>query len=77
VPIGSANFEASHGPVMAPDVPPTAITPKSRLLCSSENRSAIRPQNTIVANRLNTLNQTKKTIPLVSPIAAGVITRTA
>lgn len=62
---------------MAPSVPPTAITPKSRLLCSSEKRSAIRPQKTMVANRLKTLNQTKKTIPLVSPMVAGAITSRA
>jgi hypothetical protein len=62
---------------MAPSEPPTAITPKSRLLCSSEKRSAIKPQNTIVAKRLKTLYQTKKTIPLVSPMAVGAITSRA
>ena len=60
---------------MAPSVPPTLMTPKSRLLCSSANRSAMSAQKTIVENRLNTLNQTKNTIPLTSPIAVGALTR--
>ena len=77
MPSGSASLDASHGPAIAPSVPPTAITPKSRLLCSSANRSAISAQNTIVANRLKTLNQTKNTIPLASPMAWGAPTRTA
>ena len=38
---------------------------------------AMSAQKTIVANRLNTLNQTKNTIPLASPIASGAATRTA
>ena len=49
---------ASQGPKIAPRVPPTAMAPKSRFDCSSENRSAISAQNSIVAKRLNTLNQT-------------------
>ena len=71
MPSGLASCDASQGPTIAPSVPPTAITPKSRLLCSSENRSAMSAQNTIVANRLKTLNQTKNTIPLTSPTLAG------
>ena len=58
VPSGFASTEASHGPKMAPRVPPTEIKAKKRLLCSRENRSAISAQNSMVANRLNTLNQT-------------------
>ena len=58
MPSGSTSTLASHGPKMAPSVPPTAMTPKIRLLCSSVNRSAISAQNTIVLNRLKTLNQT-------------------
>ena len=57
-PSGTASRMASHGPKIAPMVPPTARTPKMRLLCSSVNLSAISAQNTIVLNRLNTLNQT-------------------
>ena len=49
---------ASHGPTIAPMVPPTAIAPNSRLLCSSEKRSAMSAQKTIVLNRLKTLYQT-------------------
>src|SRR5687768_10618059 len=74
---GFASCDASQGPAIAPNVPPTAITPKSRLLCSSEKRSTIRAQKTIVAKKLNTLNQTKKTIPLASPMAAGANTNRA
>jgi hypothetical protein len=77
VPNGIASCDASQGPAIAPNVPPTAITPKSRLLCSSEKRSTIRAQKTIVAKKLNTLNQTKKTIPLASPMAAGANTNRA
>jgi hypothetical protein len=58
VPSGSASRAASQGPKIAPSVPPTAISAKKRLLCSSEKRSAISAQNTIVTNRLKTLNQT-------------------
>jgi hypothetical protein len=57
-PSGRASVLASHGPTIAPMVPPTAIAPNSRLLCSSVKRSAISAQNTIVANRLKTLYQT-------------------
>jgi len=58
VPSGAASCDASHGPAIAPSVPPTAIRPKKRLPCSSVKRSAISAQNTMVANRLKTLNHT-------------------
>jgi hypothetical protein len=58
VPILSTYVHASQGPNMAPKVPPTATTPKSRFDCSSENRSTMRAQKTVVLNRLKTLNQT-------------------
>ena len=57
-PSRSVSSTASQEPKMAPVVPPTAMLPKSRLLCSSEKRSAIKAQNTIVMNRLKTLIQT-------------------
>ena len=75
VPIDSARREAIHGPVTAPNVPPTAITPNNRFPSSSEKVSAINPQKSIVTKRLNTLYQTKKTIPLVLPMVAGLLQR--
>jgi hypothetical protein len=57
VPSGSASRAASSGPRIAPRVPPTAITPNSRLLWASVKRSAIKAQNTIVTKRLKTLYQ--------------------
>lgn len=58
VPTGRTSTDASHGPKIAPSVPPTEIRPKKRLPCSSVKRSAMSAQNTMVENRLNTLNQT-------------------
>ena len=58
VPILSTYVHASQGPNIAPRVPPTATTPKSRFDCSSENRSTMSAQKTMVLNRLKTLNQT-------------------
>ena len=58
VPSGSASRPASHGPKIAPAVPPTEISANSRLPWSLEKRSAISAQNTMVTNRLNTLNHT-------------------
>ncbi len=58
VPPRSTMLYASQGPKMAPRVPPTATTGNSLFDSSSEKRSAISAQNTMVLNRLKTLNQT-------------------
>ena len=58
MPSGRASCDASHGPKIAPSVPPTETGAKQRRACSLVKRSAISAQNTMVANRLNTLNQT-------------------
>ena len=49
----------SAGPASAPTVPPAAMKPYSRFACAVSNRSAMKLQNTLIANRLNTLTQTK------------------
>jgi len=58
VPSGTARRDVSHGPKIAPSVPPTEISAKKRLPWSLVNRSASSAQNTMVTNRLKTLNQT-------------------
>src|SRR5690606_9915111 len=57
-PSASVSVTASQEPKIAPLVPPTAMAPDGRLLCSSEKRSAMRAQNAVVMNWLKTLIQT-------------------
>ena len=57
------NNAVSDGPASAPAVPPAAMNPYSRFACAVSNRSAIRLQNTLTANRLTTLTQTKNVAP--------------
>ena len=68
---------ATYSPQIAPSVPPTEISAKKRLPWSLVKRSANSAQNTMVTNRLNTLNQTKKTWPLRAPTAPGANTSSA
>ncbi|MCY1379342.1 hypothetical protein D9M69_670520 [compost metagenome] len=58
VPSGSASCEVSQGPTIAPSVPPMEISAKKRPPWSLVKRSDINAQNTMMANRLNTLNHT-------------------
>ncbi len=59
-PTSVTNSAVSEGPASAPAVPPAAMKPYRRFACAVSKRSAIRLQNTLTANRLNTDTQTKK-----------------
>ncbi len=62
-PITSTSARVSVGPATAPAVPATAMIGNSRRACSSLQMSAMKLQNTDTTNRLNTLTQTKNTVP--------------
>jgi hypothetical protein len=62
-PITSTIVRVSNGPVTAPTVPATAMMGNRRRDCSSLQMSAMKLQNTDTTNRLNTLTQTKNTVP--------------
>jgi hypothetical protein len=62
-PITSTRARVSAGPASAPQVPATAMTGNRRLACSLLQMSAMKLQNTDTTNRLNTLTQTKNSVP--------------
>ena len=62
-PITSTSARVSIGPATAPAVPATAMIGNRRRDCSSLQMSAMKLQNTDTTNRLNTLTQTKNTVP--------------
>ena len=53
----------NSGPAIAPAVPPRAMIGNRRRACASSQMSAMKLQNTDTTNRLNTLTQTKNTVP--------------
>ena len=62
-PMMFTSVAVSVGPASAPQVPATAMTGNSRLACSTLQMSDMKIQNTDTTNRLNTLTQTKNTVP--------------
>src|SRR5690606_9567339 len=58
-PIGTTRTLVITGPTNAPVLPPAEMIPNSRRLCSVDQMSAMKLQNTDTTNRLKTLNQTK------------------
>ena len=62
-PITSTRLRVSIGPVIAPAVPASAMMGNNRRDCSMFQMSDMKLQNTDTTNRLNTLTQTKNTIP--------------
>ena len=56
-PILFTETAVSVGPASAPNVPPAAMKPKSRLACSLFHKSTMKLQNTDTAKRLKTVTQ--------------------
>src|SRR5690606_535753 len=59
------SVRVSAGPASAPAVPATAMIGNSRRACAGTQMSDMKIQNTETTNRLNTLTQTKNTVPSV------------
>ena len=63
MPITPTSVRVRIGPATAPAVPATAMIGNRRRDCASSQMSAMKLQNTDTTNRLNTLTQTKNTVP--------------